>query len=74
LSTNEAGNVTVEQLAAQYSGETLADGARPRCAREGVLMISMASASNTRANRQAAGFVSRSYVSRTPLTAHFPPG
>jgi hypothetical protein len=35
-------------------------------------MISMASASNTRANRQAADFVSRSYVSRTPLTATFP--
>jgi hypothetical protein len=35
LSTNEAGNVTVEQLAAQNSGETLADGARPRYARQG---------------------------------------
>ena len=35
-------------------------------------MISMASASNTRANRQAEAFVSRSYVSRTPLTATFP--
>jgi lysophospholipase L1-like esterase len=45
-----------------------ARGARGR----GVLMISMASASNTRANRRAADFVSRSYVSRTPLTATFP--
>lgn len=35
-------------------------------------MISMAPASNTRANRQAADFVSRSYVLRTPLTATFP--
>jgi hypothetical protein len=35
-------------------------------------MISMASASNTRANRQAADLGSRSYVSRTPLTATFP--
>jgi hypothetical protein len=35
-------------------------------------MISMASASNTRANRQAADFVTRSYVSRTPLTRTFP--
>lgn len=35
-------------------------------------MISMASASNTRANRRAADFVSRSYVSRTPLTPTFP--
>jgi len=35
-------------------------------------MISMASASNTRANSQAADFVSRSYVARTPLTATFP--
>ncbi len=35
-------------------------------------MISMASASNTRANRQAADFVTRSYVSRTPLTPTFP--
>jgi len=32
----------------------------------------MAPASNTRANRQAADFVSRSYVFRTPLTATFP--